>query len=383
MMTRRMRLAALGVAFALVGVLGVTRAAPEAQAAQAAQTLTAPPVFTDSHGLTVLEQPSWVDANERTFTFVMTTNEVPRYSAMAGQVSGEHVIMVTLPEGYDSSGVTRYPVQYHLHGHPDRPDTQLNQQMFEESTAGGVPLITVAPNGSGRGWYTNWVNPPTELGQQNWENFHLDQVIPFIDANLRTIATRDSRAISGHSMGGFGAFRYAESRPELFGYVGSFSGGLDLLNQGQRLAVVGSTQLPGSGTPTVPPDAIFGVPVWPLDRVWNAESPAQHVESLRGMGVAMYTGDGGSLADNLPQAVIESVARETNLVTRDNLAAAGIPHTFVDYGDGSTWAEGCTGKHAQPACLKADMKHFVGLLMAGLPTRSPHQPLFLRQCGRT
>ncbi|GAB3493233.1 hypothetical protein GCM10027521_40610 [Amycolatopsis cihanbeyliensis] len=351
---------ALGLGFALVSVLGLTGATPGARAS------TAPPVLTDGHGLTVVKQPWWVDGNERTFTFVVRTDEVPKYSAMAGQVSGEHVIMVTLPEDYDSSGGTRYPVQYHLHGHPDYPDTALNQQMFEESTAGGVPLINVAPNGSGRGWYTNWVNSPAELGQQNWENFHLDQVIPFVDANLRTISTRDARAISGHSMGGFGAFHYAERRPELFGYLGSFSGGLDLLNQAQRAAVVGTTQLPGSGTPTVPADAIFGVPVWPLDTVWNVRSPAQHVESLRGMGVAMYAGNGGNLAEEPVAALAESVARDTNLVTRDNLVAAGIPHTFVDYGDGSTWAEGCDGKHAQPACLKADMRHFVGLLMAGL-----------------
>ncbi|AXB41341.1 alpha/beta hydrolase [Amycolatopsis albispora] len=357
---RRGKSAVLGAAIVLAGVLGLTGAAPGAQAQ------TAPPVFTDGHGLTVVKQPWWVDEHQRTFKFVVKSTEVPRYSAMAGQVSGEHVIMVTLPEGYDTSGGTRYPVQYHLHGHPDYPDTRLNQQMFEESTAGGVPLISVAPNGSGRGWYTNWVNPPAELGPQNWENFHLGQVVPFVDANLRTIASREGRAISGHSMGGFGAMHYAERRPELFAYAGSFSGGLDLLNQAQRAAVVATTQLPGSGTPTVAPDAIFGVPVWPLDTVWNAESPAQHVRSLRGMGVALYTGNGGNLAENPVQAVTESVARDTNLVTRDNLAAAGIPHTFVDYGDGSTWAEGCNGKHAQPACLKADMKHFTGLLMAGL-----------------
>ena len=257
-------------------------------------------------------------------------------------------------------------MQYHLHGHPDYPNSQVNQQRFEESTAGGVPLISVAPNGSGRGWYTNWVNPPAALGPQNWETFHLDQVIPFVDANLRTIASRDGRAISGHSMGGFGAFHYAESRPDLFGYVGSFSGGLDLLNQAERAAVVATTQLSGSGTPTVAPDAIFGPPVWPLDTVWNEESPAQHVAALRGMGVAMYTGNGGNLIANPAQGLVESVVHETNLVTRDNLAAEGIPATFTDYGDGSTWAPGCDGTHAQPPCLVADMKHFVGLLMAGL-----------------
>ncbi|MBB5852972.1 alpha/beta hydrolase [Amycolatopsis umgeniensis] len=328
----------LASALVLVGVLAWTGSASAANSA-------APPVFTDGQGLTVVKQSSWVDDGGRTFELVVRTAEVPRYSTLEEQVSGEHVIMVTLPEGYPSSGDTRYPVQYHLHGHLDLPDTSLNQQMFEESTAGGVPLISVAVNGSGRGWYTNWVAPPAGLGPQNWQNFHLDQAIPFIDANLRTIATREGRVISGHSMGGFGAFHYAETRPDLFGYVGSFSGGLDLANQLQRIAVAGSTQLPGSGTPTVPVEAIFGPPVWPLDTAWNEASPAQHVESLRGMGVAMYTGDGGNLLDNPVQAAIENVARETNRVTHGNLVAAGIAHTFIGYGDGGKWAEGCRGKH--------------------------------------
>ncbi|QFZ19593.1 alpha/beta hydrolase [Saccharothrix syringae] len=346
-------------ALAVAAVLGLPATGSTASAAGA------PPVFSDGHGLTVVAQPRWVDQNERTFVFTVRTAQVPAYSVLPGQVSGEHTIVVTLPEDYADSGTTRYPVQYHLHGHPDRPDTAWNQRLFEEPTA-GVPLITVAPNGSGRGWYTNWVNPPAALAPQNWENFHLDQVIPFIDANLRTIPTRDGRAISGHSMGGFGAFHYAEHRPELFGYVGSFSGGLDLLSQEQRVAVVATTQLAGSGTPTVPVDAVFGPPVWPLDGVWNAESPAQHVGPLRGTGVAMYTGNGGDLLVDPIQAVTENRARATNVVTRDHLVAAGIPHTFVDYGDGSGWAEGCTGKHAQLPCLLADMDHFVSLLMANL-----------------
>lgn len=357
-MTRYFRIWALAAAMSLISTVSIV--GPNAHAAPA------PPVFRDGYGLTVVKQPRWVENSVRTFVVVVRSTEVPRYAAMAGQIPDEHVLMVTLPEDYAASGGRRFPVQYHLHGHQDFPDSALNQRMFEESTVGGVPLITVAPNGSGRGWYANWIDPPPALGVQNWQNFHLNEVIPFIDANLRTVASREGRAISGHSMGGFGAFHYAESRPELFSYVGSFSGGLDMLNQLQRLSVVGTTQLPESGRPTVSPDAIFGSPVWPFDAAWSMASPAQHVESLRGMGIAMYTGNGSHPLDNPPGAAIESVARQTNLEAQDNLVAAGIPHTFVDYGTGTGWAEGCEGNHADPECLVANMKHFVGLLMDGL-----------------
>ena len=333
-------------------------AVASALAAPAANADTAPPHIGDGFGLTVVAQPAWVDGNHRTFTFSVSSDQVPTPALLPGQTAGQHVVMVTLPAGYD--GTTRYPVLYFLHGNPDYPNTGANQQLAESS----APLITVQPNGV-RSWYSNWVNPGA-LGPQNWENFHLGQVIPLIDANLRTIADRSGRAIGGHSMGGFGAFHYAEHRPDLFSYVGAFSGGLDLLSQEQRAAVVETELDPASGSPTTSVDAIFGPPVWPLDGVWNAQSPAQHVASLRGMGVAMYTGNGGNLADNPIQAVIENRARETNLVTAANLTAAGIPYTFADYGDGSTWAPGCTGKHAQLPCLQADMDHFVPLLMGAL-----------------
>ncbi|MEU6248782.1 alpha/beta hydrolase-fold protein [Glycomyces sp. NPDC047010] len=331
-------------------------ALPEANAA------VTPPQFADAFGLTVISQPEWADGSDRTFTFTVTTEEVPAFTVLPGQVSGEHVVMVTLPDGYDPA--VAYPVHYTLHGGADYPNTRWLKDAVETSTA-DEPLITVAPNGGGRGWYTNWVYPGS-LGAQNWETFHLEQLIPFIDANLSTIAAKEGRAISGHSMGGYGALTYAERRPDLFAYAASFSGALDLLNQEMRAVVLGTTQLSQWGYPTVAPDAIFGSPIWPLDWNWNQRSPAQHVESLRGMGVALYSGDGGDLTENPIQAVAENRAYQTAVVTSANLTAAGIDHVFVDYGDGSGWAPGCTGKHAQAACLQADLDHFIPLAMASL-----------------
>lgn len=323
------------------------------------------PRLADGFGLTVKRQPEWLDGGHRSFVFSVATDEVPNPTLLSDQTAGQHDIVVTLPEDYTRSEA-RYPVLYSLHGNPDWPTNPYLRQVSEQATA-GKPLITVHPNGV-RSWYSNWVNPGG-VGPQNWETFHLDQLVPFIDANLRTFAERDGRAIVGHSMGGFGALHYAEHRPDLFSYVGSFSGGLDLLNQKVRAAVIGTEVSPGSGTPTVGADAIFGPPVWPLDGVWNAQSPAQHVESLRGMGVALYSGNGGDPLVAPVQSVTEQGVRETNVVTSQNLTAAGIPHEFLDYGDGSSWAPGCSGKHADIQCLQKDMDHYVGLILERLRTR--------------
>jgi len=355
---------ALALAAALAGVAASADAATTS-ATNATNTSATPPQFADGFGLTVVGQPAWVDANHRTFTLAVTSDQVPNPTLLPGQLPHQLVLMVTLPEDYDATAATdtRYPVLYVLHGNQDEPNALWNQQITENATA-GVPLITVYPDG-GRSWYTNWANPGG-LGPQNWETFALDQVIPLIDANLRTIPTRAGRAIAGHSMGGFGAFHYAEDRPDLFSYVGSFSGGLDLDNPAERAAVVETELDPNSGTPTVSADSIFGSPIWPFDGAWVAQSPAEHVSALRGMGVAIYTGNGGDLTVDPVEAVIEYEAEQTALLTDANLKAAGITDHFVDYGDGSDWAAGCTGKHAQQPCVQADMNDFVSLIMQHL-----------------
>ncbi len=49
-------------------------------------------------------------------------------------------------------------------------------------------------------------------------------VIPMIDSTFRTIADRNHRAMAGLSMGGFQTFQTTMTHPDLFAYVGGFSG---------------------------------------------------------------------------------------------------------------------------------------------------------------
>src|SRR5262249_30758274 len=51
-------------------------------------------------------------------------------------------------------------------------------------------------------------------------------LIPHIDSNYRTIATRAGRIIEGFSMGGFGAAHLGFKYPELFGAVSIIDGAL-------------------------------------------------------------------------------------------------------------------------------------------------------------
>ena len=66
------------------------------------------------------------------------------------------------------------------------------------------------------------------LGQFTAEDFEkvlVDELVPYIDKNFRTVAKKDSRAMAGLSMGGFETRLITLRRPEVFGYYGLLSGG--------------------------------------------------------------------------------------------------------------------------------------------------------------
>jgi len=128
---------------------------------------------------------------------------------------------IVLPYAYEDSEVS-YPVLYLLHG---------GQQNFQMWGGMGVPfyagmynVIVVMPDG-GNTWWVNWAE--TESGRKDdWEDHIIQDVVGHVDANFRTIAQREGRAITGLSMGGFGAVALGLRHPDMFVSVGSTSGAL-------------------------------------------------------------------------------------------------------------------------------------------------------------
>jgi S-formylglutathione hydrolase FrmB len=158
--------------------------------------------------------------------------DVARITApsLEGNLLGDPVqqyIQVFLPPSYDFSDL-RYPVIYFLPGFGGSPNgdneffspVDLAQRMVD----GSLPeSILVIPNGANRVGGSFYVNSPV-IG--DWENFIVQDVVGYVDANYRTIAEAGGRGIGGHSMGGFGAFNLAMRHPDLFGAAYSLSGGL-------------------------------------------------------------------------------------------------------------------------------------------------------------
>ena len=247
--------------------------------------------------------------------------DVSTAAVAARAVNGPHRVRITLPGDYFQRPSARFPVLYLMHGGAGGNSAQWTTGGGdEERITAGAELITVMPDGGKVGWFTDWVDQAQ--GAQAWEDFHLGQLIPWVDANLRTIAARSGRAIAGLSMGGFGAVRYAQDRPDLFAYVASFSGAVDLADPGTR-GVIGEQ----AGQNGFDPFGPFGNPFPPLDTTYTAVNPVTRAARLRGVGVALYVGSGANDFDAIEKTMAKSNARFDQALT-----AAGVPHFYWNYG---------------------------------------------------
>lgn len=130
---------------------------------------------------------------------------------------------IVLPEAYAESDKS-YPVLYLLHGYMQNY-TVWGRNLEAAFYARNLhELILVLPDG-GNSWFVNYA--VNEHGQQNnWEKHIVEDVVGYVDANYRTLARREGRAIAGLSMGGYGAFMMAMRHPEMFVSMGSTSGAL-------------------------------------------------------------------------------------------------------------------------------------------------------------
>ena len=310
------------------------------------------PTMTSGSGVAV---GSWRWITSRTFEVDVSTAKVA-----PNAVNGPHRVRITLPNDYFQSGTTRYPVLYLLHGGAGGNAAQW-------TTGGGAvepitnnrSLITVMPDGGKVGWYTNWVDQ--SRGAQAWRDFHVDQLVPWIDANLRTIAAKSGRAIAGLSMGGFGAIRYAQDRPDLFAYAGSFSGAVDLADPGTR-SVIGQQ----AGQNGYSPSAPFGNPFPPFDTTWRALNPVTRAGRLAGVSVGLYVGSGIHDADALERTMANSAAKLHNAMN-----AAGVPHFYWNYGrPGPASPYGCDGGH-NFSCWNFALNDVLPRMLAVLQTPTP------------
>jgi S-formylglutathione hydrolase FrmB len=176
---------------------------------------------------------------------------------------------VYLPSGYDAGAalhpVRRYPVLYFLHGLGDNERTLFNSggwtlldDLRNQHKMGD--FLIVAPEGR-RSFYINSAD-----GSVLYSDFLLREFLPQVERAYRILPGRAGRAISGISMGGYGALRLAFAYPELFSAVSAQSGAL-ITSSPQELDRASLAGAPLAGVL----GAVFGSPINASH--WYANSP--------------------------------------------------------------------------------------------------------------
>jgi len=163
------------------------------------------------------------------FTFLISASNfaavVDTISIPSKVMNREYKAVVVSPASYTKNN-KNYPVLYLLHGGyghfadwiTKTPDRALIQRLADQYN-----LIIVMPEGEVFSYYLN--SPVVKESQ--FETYISKEVIEKIDNSYRTIRNKRGRAITGLSMGGYGALYLAIRHPDLFCAAGSMSGALN------------------------------------------------------------------------------------------------------------------------------------------------------------
>lgn len=142
----------------------------------------------------------------------------------ANAVDREMTYDIILPSGYRDAANRdlQYPTLYLLHGYGNGYEG-WSRFMGIPSYAPRYELIIVMPD-AGNSYYVNWAEGDST---DAWEDYITQDVIGHVEANYRAIPQGEARAITGFSMGGYGALTIGLRNPTLFASIGSQSGALE------------------------------------------------------------------------------------------------------------------------------------------------------------
>jgi enterochelin esterase-like enzyme len=168
------------------------------------------------------------------------------FSSVVNAVTGYSIY---LPPEYATNPNQRFNVIYFLTGQGFGSGATENSEVTNDPELISnlqliPPTIMVFPNPYQNSKYMDAAPGSPMSGIEMFESQFVNELIPFIDANYRTQASRDGRAIMGFSGGGQGALRLAFKYPALFSSVESISGAVDdnasnvAVNEPQLLAAM-------------------------------------------------------------------------------------------------------------------------------------------------
>ncbi len=163
---------------------------------------------------------------------------------------GVRTAFVYTPPDYDRDPTKRYPVLYLQHGWGENEYAWWNQGhanlimdnlIAENKTRPFIIVMTYGltnegpgpgarRGGRGPGGGTRGGTNPFAGAAAALETVLVDELIPYVDANFRTLADQPHRGMAGLSMGGMETHIITLKHLDLFSHIGLFSGGVITTN---------------------------------------------------------------------------------------------------------------------------------------------------------
>ena len=241
---------------------------------------------------------------------------------------------VYLPAGYDdpANQDERYPVVYFLHGlwlnarnWEERGANRTLDKLIEENQV--APMIVVCADGKRDSMWVDWLD-----GSANWGDYLATELVATIDAKYRTLADRATRAISGESMGGYGALNLAFKHPDVFSAVSTMSA---------AIYPVDPSKLP----PQIQQFAPRWKPVygWPIDadhwKKWNPLELAETLpaESLGKLAIYFDCGKSDRYGFDQTNAQLHEILEKRKVAHEWTLRDGGHGHAYFEEYVGQTF----------------------------------------------
>lgn len=227
-------------------------------------------------------------------------------------------VQILLARDWYSKPDAKFPEVWALDGLRARDDESgWTIETNIESLYADKNVNVIMPVGGESSFYSDWQQPDNGTHYM-WETFLTKELVPILDKEYRS---NQKRAITGISMGGTAAMNIAERNPQLFKFVGSFSGYLDTTTRGMEPAIT-AAQMDAGGFTTSKMWGPFG------SQDWIDHDPKLGVGNLKDMTVYVSAGSG---KDDFGS--VESVAKGPASVAGIGLETISrmSTQTFVDY----------------------------------------------------